>query len=133
MTDSIIDQAARVLDEHKIGTPNGGTASLAWCTCSCGYQAKLHGGTRDLAVSLVRRHVAEALADASLLTQVHVNYCRVDDIRNPEAKERTHPEIDDAMIERGYEAFVKSNPDLGEDVGLVDIEAALRAAIGGEQ
>ena len=43
------------------------------------------------------------------------------------------PEIDDAMIERGYEAFVKSNPDLGEDVGLVDIEAALRAAIGGEQ
>ena len=43
------------------------------------------------------------------------------------------PEIDDAMIELGYEAFVKSNPDLGEDVGLVDIEAALEAALGGER
>ena len=43
------------------------------------------------------------------------------------------PEIDDAMIELAYEAFVKSNPDLGEDVGLVDIEAALEAALGGEQ
>ena len=43
------------------------------------------------------------------------------------------PESDDAMIERGYEAFVRCNPDLGEDVGLADIEAALRAALGGEQ
>ena len=57
------------------------------------------------------KRAAQALADANLL----------------------RPEIDDSMVERGYEAFVKSNPDLGEDVGLVDIEAALRAAIGGEQ
>ena len=116
MSDSIIDKAARVLDEHVISAPNGGTASLAWCTCSCGYQAKLYSGTRDQVASLARRHVAQALADAGLL----------------------RPEIDDAMVRRAYAAFMHNYPITPSGKVLPELvkatlREALEAALGGEQ
>lgn len=110
MTDSIIDQAAQVLYRHHVMAIDGGTASSSRAECSCGHTSVALGGARDLVAKRHDRHITEALAKAGLL----------------------RPEIDDAMIERAYEAFVRSNPDLGEDVGLVDIEAALEAALGGE-
>lgn len=52
------EQVVSVLRKHQLDEPSGGTASLAWCNCSCGYQARIREGTRDYAKSLAIAHQA---------------------------------------------------------------------------
>lgn len=62
----VVDEAkiAEVLAQHVLSEPNGGTASLSWCDCSCGHQERVHGGTRDRALYLARQHQARAVVEA---------------------------------------------------------------------
>lgn len=53
------DQVVRVLDRHELGAPNGGTASWAWCKCSCGWEVRLAGMTRDYVYQIAEDHRAE--------------------------------------------------------------------------
>lgn len=64
---SNIEKAARVLAEHRLEAPTGGTAGTARCACSCRAVFETDGGTRDLVLWRGRRHVAQALADAGLI------------------------------------------------------------------
>lgn len=64
---SNIEKAARILAEHRLEAPTGGTAGTALCTCSCGVVSISVTGTRDHARWAGHRHVAQALADAGLL------------------------------------------------------------------
>lgn len=61
MSDTLLERLARVMNDHRVGEPMGGTASEAWVTCSCGARISLPGGTRELARSLGEEHQAEAL------------------------------------------------------------------------
>lgn len=62
--DKTADLVVRVLAEHQISEPAGGTASIAWVQCSCGARLDVTGGTRSFALTLGLRHVMRALVDA---------------------------------------------------------------------
>lgn len=62
------DRIRRVLRRHKPSSPKGGTASAAWCDCSCGHRETVPGGARDTAETRVEDHQAQAIIDALGLT-----------------------------------------------------------------
>lgn len=63
---SAVERAAEVVNAH-IGDPaRGGTAAGAWVTCKCGL--RIGGVSRDHATGRHRKHAAQALADAGLLS-----------------------------------------------------------------
>ena len=53
------EQIVRVLRRHELGAPNGGTASWAWCKCSCGRDVRLAGMTRGYVFQLAEDHRAD--------------------------------------------------------------------------
>lgn len=64
MTDRI-EQVVRVLAQHRLGRPQGGTARGAFVLCGCG--TVIDGGIRDDAYERGRRHIARAMDEAELL------------------------------------------------------------------
>lgn len=60
MTD--LEQLANIIREHKLGKPNGGTATGSWITCSCGHTSRTFSD-RDYAERLGREHIAQAIID----------------------------------------------------------------------
>lgn len=57
------EQLARMLAQHQLGQPGGGTATVATIACSCGWKTEVHSD-RDWAVHHGRRHVADAIIAA---------------------------------------------------------------------
>lgn len=55
---------ADVLTDHVLMEPNGGTSSWSWCECSCGFEVKREGATRDYVEKLARKHQARAVVEA---------------------------------------------------------------------
>lgn len=62
----MIDQVVDVLAAHQLSEPGGGTATGSRCACTCGEVLRTPGD-RDYVMTLGRRHVARALAEAGLL------------------------------------------------------------------
>lgn len=56
-------EIADLLGQHQLSVPNGGTASWAWCDCSCGHQERMAGVTREYAFTLALRHQARAVRE----------------------------------------------------------------------
>lgn len=116
MSDSIIDQAARVIYGHHVMAINGGTASSSRAECSCGHTSVLLGGARELVAKRHDQHVTEELARAGLL----------------------RPEIDEAMCRRAAEQMAKAAAPAGlrhladPDIWMYEARLILEAALGGE-
>lgn len=62
-TDAVVTAGliAEVLARHQISRPNGGSATVAWCDCSCGYREEVWGGTREVVEARVKQHQARAV------------------------------------------------------------------------
>lgn len=69
------DKVRRVITKHQASSPNGGTASMAWCDCSCGHQETTRGGDRDLVKARIEIHQAQAIIDDLGLTVEDRNDC----------------------------------------------------------
>lgn len=62
MTDPTLrDQIVRALEKHRLSPSMGGTASIAWCDCSCGTRVEAMGAPREHADQLGLRHQADAV------------------------------------------------------------------------
>ena len=65
-TNALKERIARVLHEHWVAEPCGGTATEAWTNCTCGIRITVPGGTRDEAWRRGDAHQAEQIAAAVL-------------------------------------------------------------------
>lgn len=56
-----VEDVAQRLMAHTLGRPSGGTATEAFCVCSCGERSAVRGGRRDTAEYRAHVHVAHAV------------------------------------------------------------------------
>lgn len=115
--DDLRDRIAAVLHRHWVSEPSGGTATEAWCDCTCGARIAVPGGTRDEASRRGDEHQADAVKAALLSEGAFERAARACfDIRDDAYDDREWGELDSQERE----------------LYLCQARAALTAAIEGE-